>query len=94
MATVASALEREGLDATKPTLVLCECVLAYLDSDQGDRVIAWARATFVDVFVVCYDVVKTSKAFAKVFLWSLRNSASSLSCVPRPLFIRCIFPIA
>ena len=78
MSTVASALEREGLDATKPTLVLVECVLAYLDSDRGDRVIAWARATFVDVFVVCYDVVKTSKAFAKVMLDNFRARGAPL----------------
>ena len=75
MSTVASALEREGLDATKPTLVLCECVLAYLDGDRGDSVVEWARATFVDVFVVCYDVVKTSKAFAKVMLDNFRARA-------------------
>ena len=76
MSTVASALEREGFRyATKPTLVLCECVLAYLDSDRGDSVVEWARATFVDVFVVCYDVVKTSKAFAKVMLDNFARGA-------------------
>ena len=78
MSTVALALEREGLDATKPTLVLCECVLAYLDSDRGDSVVEWARATFVDVFVVCYDVVKTSKAFAKVMLDNFRARGAPL----------------
>ena len=78
MSTVALALEREGLDATKPTLVLCECVLAYLDGDRGDSVVEWARATFVDVFVVCYDVVKTSKAFAKVMLDNFRARGAPL----------------
>ena len=56
----------------------CECVLAYLDSDQGDSVVEWARATFVDVFVVCYDVVKTSKAFAKVMLDNFRARGAPL----------------
>ena len=78
MDTVAGALSQEGLDATAPTLVLCECVLAYLEPAHGDAVIAWARQNFADVLVVCYDVVKTSQAFAKVMLANFRKRGAPL----------------
>lgn len=78
MDTVAGALSQEGLDATAPTLVLCECVLAYLEPAHGDAVIAWARQNFADVLVVCYDVVKTSQAFAKMMLANFRKRGAPL----------------
>eukprot|EP00041_Stephanoeca_diplocostata_P026980 m.735628 g.735628 ORF g.735628 m.735628 type:complete len:331 (-) comp23091_c0_seq9:3856-4848(-) len=41
-ASLTAALDAAGVDSTLPTLVLSECVLAYLDPAIGDDVLQWA----------------------------------------------------
>ena len=76
-----TSLRAAGLDAAKPTLVLCECVLAYLDPERGDALVAWSRRTFAAACLfVAYDVVapKTGDAFGRVMLSNFKDRGAPL----------------
>ncbi|KAH8078791.1 protein C-terminal leucine carboxyl O-methyltransferase [Aureococcus anophagefferens] len=70
-----------GASASSPTLVLCECVLAYLDPERGDALVAWSRRTFAAACLfVAYDVVapKTGDAFGRVMLSNFKDRGAPL----------------
>ncbi|KAH8064425.1 protein C-terminal leucine carboxyl O-methyltransferase [Aureococcus anophagefferens] len=61
--------------------VLCECVLAYLDLERGDALVAWSRRTFAAACLfVAYDVVapKTGDAFGRVMLSNFKDRGAPL----------------
>ncbi|KAH8071499.1 protein C-terminal leucine carboxyl O-methyltransferase [Aureococcus anophagefferens] len=69
------------VDSDVPTLVLCECVLAYLDPERGDALVAWSRRTFAAACLfVAYDVVapKTGDAFGRVMLSNFKDRGAPL----------------
>ncbi|WFD30309.1 [phosphatase 2A protein]-leucine-carboxy methyltransferase [Malassezia sp. CBS 17886] len=44
------------LDRSLPTLILCECVLAYLDASAADRLLRQFAACFPRLSLLCYDM--------------------------------------
>ncbi|ETW07450.1 hypothetical protein, variant [Aphanomyces invadans] len=52
-----------GLDPSLPTLVLAECVLAYLAPAASTALLKWACATFADCMLVTYDPIGLADAF-------------------------------
>jgi [phosphatase 2A protein]-leucine-carboxy methyltransferase len=80
------------LSPTLPTLLLFECVLAYMEPATSNALIQW----FVDYFAaapggllggVVYEMFKLNDAFGRVMLNNLKVRCVSLSNVP-------LFPFA
>ncbi|KAJ1462550.1 S-adenosyl-L-methionine-dependent methyltransferase [Pelagophyceae sp. CCMP2097] len=65
-AAVANALASAGCDSARPTLVLAECVLAYLPPDDGDALVRWAASAFQTGAFVAYDVLAPEDRFSRV----------------------------
>lgn len=89
---VDAALAAAGVDARRPTLVLAECVLAYLAPENGDALVAWAKRTFSagGALFAAYDVIAppTGDRFGARMLANFRDrgapllgAASSLAAV-------------
>ena len=57
-------LAAEGFDDAAPTLVLCECVLSYLDPVAGDALLEWA-ARLPQGAVAAYEAVGMEDAFGQ-----------------------------
>ncbi|KAI9507991.1 leucine carboxyl methyltransferase [Russula earlei] len=78
--------ERPMLSPTLPTLLLFECVLAYMDPAGSDALVRW----FVDYFVsapphagaplgaIVYEMFKLNDAFGRVMLNNLKSRNVSL----------------
>jgi [phosphatase 2A protein]-leucine-carboxy methyltransferase len=75
------------LSPTLPTLLLFECVLAYMDPAASNALIQW----FVDYFAavpggllggVVYEMFKLNDPFGRVMLNNLKVRCGSLSSAP------------
>lgn len=71
-AALADRLAAAGLDLARPTVILFECVLAYLDAEASTSLLAWS-ATFCDALVVEYDVMAPNDAFGKIMTANFRR---------------------
>lgn len=67
-----------GVSYELPTLVLAECVLTYMSSQDSDRVIHWVRSSFQRATWVCYEQVRPNDAFGGVMRANLDARGSSL----------------
>lgn len=67
-----------GVDFSRRTLILTECVLNYLTQRQGERVLAWAVRRFARAVFVSYDQMLLRDAFGRAMAGCLRNRGSPL----------------
>lgn len=65
------AIATAGMDTQRPTLVVLECVLAYLEAEEATAVLAWAARTFPTAAVVTYDPTRPDDAFGRQMLVNL-----------------------
>ena len=56
-------LSAAGLKWDRPTLVVSECVLAYLPVANADAVISWAASAFEDAAFLMYEPIVPHDAF-------------------------------
>lgn len=56
-------LEAGGLRTDRPTLVLAECVLVYMEPDEGAALVRFLGETLDDAAMVVYDMVNANDAF-------------------------------
>ena len=70
--TVQKQLSEHGLDPSLPTLVLSECALIYLESEQGNEVIGWFGSSFSRCVFVTYEQIGPDDAFGKMMINNLR----------------------
>ena len=61
-AAVRSALDEAGLDRSRPTLVLAECVLVYLPPAAAKSVLEVVRSRLDAATVVVYEMIRTGDA--------------------------------
>ena len=81
------AVSAAGLDTRVATLILLECVLAYLDPQDAASLLAWASRTFPSACVVTYDPTRPNDAFGRQMLLNLQARGCpfrSISAAPDP----------
>lgn len=71
-AALADRLAAAGLDPARPTVIVFECVLAYLDANASTSLLSWT-ATFCDALVIEYDVMAPNDAFGKIMTANFRR---------------------
>lgn len=71
-AQVAAAVAAAGLDPAKPTLVLLECVLVYLEPESAAGLLGWAARAFPTSCVLSYDPTRPDDAFGRQMMLNLR----------------------
>ena len=69
-----------GFDQKKPTLVLSECVLIYLDKEQSDRVLTWIARDLctAPTLMALYEQVNPSDRFGEVMMENLSQRGCAL----------------
>lgn len=67
-----AAIVATGLDTGLPTLVLLECVLAYLEPQDAASLLSWAAAKFPTSVVVTYDPTHPHDPFGRQMLLNLQ----------------------
>lgn len=67
VAILADRLASAGLDPSRPTVFVAECVLAYLNPEASTALLVWA-ATFPEALLVDYDVLAPGDGFGKIMV--------------------------
>ena len=69
MSIAEARLRAAGLDPSRPTLILSECVLTYIGPQHADKVLAWAGQFFEHALLANYEQISPDDAFG-VFMQS------------------------
>ena len=77
LAGLESALQNLGVRREPPTLVLLECVLAYLPPEAGQELCRWAAAAFPAGAIVIYEMTGMDE-FGRQLLANLRARGCAL----------------
>lgn len=56
------------IDKNLPTLVLTECLLVYMKSQDSNKVLKWVSDTFADVALLNYEMVNPYDQFGKMMI--------------------------
>ncbi|KDO25775.1 hypothetical protein SPRG_09071 [Saprolegnia parasitica CBS 223.65] len=70
-----------GLDPSRPTLVLSECVLCYMEPQHSQPLLDWIGSTFVDAAVVIYEQIRPHDAFGQTMVENIRLRGCDLKSV-------------
>eukprot|EP00050_Salpingoeca_kvevrii_P008590 m.303806 g.303806 ORF g.303806 m.303806 type:complete len:303 (+) comp16234_c0_seq1:22-930(+) len=76
-AALEAALVEAGLDKSRPTLFMSECVLIYMPPETAASLLQWT-ATFPCAFYVNYEMVNPHDAFGQVMLRNLQSRGCAL----------------
>ena len=58
----------EHIDKNLPTLVLTECLLVYMKSQDSNKVLKWVSDMFADVALLNYEMVNPYDQFGKMMI--------------------------
>jgi len=71
-------LVQAGLDKTIPTLVLTECVLCYMNSEDSSQIIAKIAEMFADVAIVNFEMINPNDPFGTTMVENLEARGCQL----------------
>ncbi|KNE71020.1 hypothetical protein AMAG_15278 [Allomyces macrogynus ATCC 38327] len=75
---VVERLSACGFDATRPTLVMAECVLVYVDPPAVMTLLSWIQAQLPSAAIVSYDHIVPDDAFGQMMLRNLSEQGIEL----------------
>jgi [phosphatase 2A protein]-leucine-carboxy methyltransferase len=75
---VGKKLADVGIQPDKPTMILTECVLVYMETSEARRILSWASGMFPTALFVNYEPVNVYDQFGKVMLENLRLRSCAL----------------
>lgn len=78
VSSLQSALTAAGIQPSRPTLLLSECVLVYLEPEESCAIIAWAARAFSRSVFVTYEQIRPHDAFGQVMARNLEERGYSL----------------
>lgn len=67
-----------GLDKSLPTLLVAECVLVYMNSEDSAKVIEWAGKTFPSGIFINYEQINMDNKFGQVMRQNLKGRGCDL----------------
>lgn len=78
LALFEQALKESGICFSRPTFVLAECMLVYLESEASERLITWIAHTFERAAIALYEQVNPSSAFGAMMCTNLEKRGCPL----------------
>ena len=79
--TVTNGLEKCGFDPNKPTLLLSECVLIYMESEYSNSLIEWAATQIPTSIFVTYEQIKPNDAFGAMMVRNIKQRGCPLKSI-------------
>jgi tRNA wybutosine-synthesizing protein 4 len=76
-----AAVESSGFDPTLPTLFVSECVLIYLEPEDGTALINWTASTFSHAAFLTYEQIHPHDPFGVVMLRNLEQRGCNLRSI-------------
>lgn len=67
-----------GMDSSRPTLVISECCLCYLEPEDSDQVLKWTLQNFPQAAVVLYEPIGRDDSFGRTMIQNLAVRGISL----------------
>jgi len=67
-----------GLDKSKPTLFICECLLVYLQPDHTESLFNYINSNYSSCMVLDYDPVNLGDRFGQIMIQNLRGRQCAL----------------
>ncbi|PIK39564.1 putative tRNA wybutosine-synthesizing protein 4 [Apostichopus japonicus] len=74
-------LLHSGCDLNKPTLLLSECVLTYMEVQRSDALIEFCANTFSNAAFICYEQIYPSDSFGRVMMNHFKKLGSPLQAI-------------
>ena len=72
-------MEKAGLDWSKPTYILSECVLVYMEPEDSANVVSWAAESFKSGSkMVVYEQINPHDAFGRQMCLNLESRGCGL----------------
>lgn len=78
---VENKLKQAEVDFSIPTLLLAECVLVYIESNQCSNLLKWMSSHFSSSMIVNYEQVAMNDRFGEVMMDNLRRRGCDLAGV-------------
>eukprot|EP01111_Echinosteliopsis_oligospora_P005692 TRINITY_DN1923_c0_g1_i2.p1 TRINITY_DN1923_c0_g1~~TRINITY_DN1923_c0_g1_i2.p1 ORF type:complete len:219 (-),score=44.62 TRINITY_DN1923_c0_g1_i2:14-670(-) len=73
-----SLLTSLGIDFEKPTMIISECVLVYMQPEKGTQLIHWAASKFSTACFVTYEQINPHDAFGEMMVKNLAERGCAL----------------
>ncbi|XP_075437664.1 leucine carboxyl methyltransferase 1 [Ascaphus truei] len=70
-----------GMDAQLPTLLVAECVLVYMTSEQSSSLLKWAADKFPTAMFINYEQVNMADRFGQIMVENLKRRQCNLAGV-------------
>ena len=67
-----------GFDFEKPTLVLCECSLTYVEASKASSFYRWIALNFADAHLFVYEQIKPNDRFGRIMKNHFQNRSTPL----------------
>lgn len=74
-------LQQAEINFSKPTLLIAECVLVYIESECVNRLLSWASSKFASAIFVNYEMCNMNDTFGDVMLGNLKARGCNLSSI-------------
>eukprot|EP00941_MAST-03F_sp_MAST-3F-sp1_P005956 g5956.t1 len=71
-------LKEAGIEPNTTTLVIAECVLAYMEPNKGDELIEWTEQFFKRIEFVTYEPILIDDAFGKIMMKNFKEKGCDL----------------
>lgn len=68
----------ENVDKSLPTLVLTECLLVYMKSNDSEIILKWLSDTFPSISVLNYEMINPTDPFGKMMISNLEARGCNL----------------
>ncbi|XP_072032398.1 leucine carboxyl methyltransferase 1-like [Amphiura filiformis] len=74
-----SKLTKAGIDKSKPTLFVAECVLVYLPTDKSSTLLKWIATNFQSALFLNFEQINLKDRFGQVMIDNLRRRQCDLA---------------
>ncbi|XP_075035446.1 leucine carboxyl methyltransferase 1 [Mixophyes fleayi] len=71
-------LKKFGMDPHLPTLLVAECVLVYMTTEQSAGLLRWASSTFPTAMFITYEQVNMADRFGQIMIENLHRRQCNL----------------
>ena len=75
---VARTLVAAGVDFSKPTLLIAECVFVYVKPEKSRAILTWLATNFTTAVYAAYEQIRPEDAFGRTMVLNMRSRGCTL----------------